>query len=39
MFRFVQSSLNITTLLVNGMEKRRVILCAVNSELGEVDIM
>ena len=29
---------NIKTLLVNSMEKWRVILCAGNSELGEVDI-
>ena len=29
---------NIKTLLVNGMEKWRVMLWAVNSELGEVDI-
>ena len=29
---------NIKTLLVNSMEKRRVMLCAGNSELGEVDI-
>ena len=28
---------NIKTLLVNSMEKRRVMLCAGNSELGEVD--
>ena len=28
---------NIKTLLVNSMEKWRVILCAGNSELGEVD--
>ena len=29
---------NIKTLLVNSMEKWRVIMCVVNSELGEVDI-
>ena len=29
---------NIKTLLVNSMEKWRVVLCAGNSELGEVDI-
>ena len=29
---------NIKTLLVNSMEKRRVMLCAGNSELGEVDV-
>ena len=29
---------NIKTLLVNSIEKRRVLLCAGNSELGEVDI-
>ena len=29
---------NIKTLLVNSMEKRRLMLCAGNSELGEVDI-
>ena len=29
---------NIKTLLVNSMEKWRVMLCAGNSELGEVDI-
>ena len=29
---------NIKTLLVNSMEKRRVMLCTGNSQLGEVDI-
>ena len=29
---------NIKTLLVNSMERRRVMLCAGKSELGEVDI-
>ena len=37
MFRFVWSS-NIKSLLVNSMEKWKVMLCSGNSELGEVKI-
>ena len=37
MFRFVWSS-NIKSLLVNSMEKWKVMLCSGNSELGEVEI-
>ena len=29
---------NIKSLLVNGMEKSKVMLCSVNSELGEVEV-
>ena len=38
MFRFVWIAENITKLFVNSMEKWRVMLCAGNSKLGEIDI-
>ena len=38
MFRFVGVAEDIRSLLVNGMEKRKVMLCSGNSELDEVEI-
>ena len=38
MFRFVWSSREYKSLVVNTMEKRKVMLCLGNSELGEVEI-
>ena len=38
MFRFVLSSREYKSLLVNSMEKRTVILCSGNSEFSEVEI-
>ena len=38
MFRFVRSRKNITSLLVNSMEKWKVMLCSRNSELSKVEI-
>ena len=38
MFRFVGVAENIKSLLVNSMEKWKVMLCSRNSELGEVKI-
>ena len=38
MFRFVRSRDNIKSLLVNSMEKWKVMLCSAYSELGEVEI-
>ena len=38
MFRFVGVAEDIKSLLVNGMEKRKVMLCSGNSELDEVEI-
>ena len=38
MFRFVGVAENIKSLLVNSMEKWKVMLCSGNSELGEVKI-
>ena len=38
MFRFVWSSREIESLLVNSIEKWEVMLCSGNSELGEVEI-